>query len=52
MPQKFKCILHYSDGLDKNLNLNEKEFDKTSIVWLAEIETGELVYLKIRVRKE
>jgi len=52
MAKKFKCILHYSDGLDKNLDLNKKEFDKTATVWLAEMETGELVYLKIRVTEE
>jgi len=51
----FKCILHYADGLDKNLKLNQEEFNKTKNVWLDEMDnTGadKLVYLKIRVYEE
>lgn len=48
---KFKCYLHYSDGLTKNLVLNEKDFDETFDVWKFEIESGELTYLKIWVLK-
>ncbi len=48
----YKCYLHYSDGLNKNLKLSKKEFDETSLVWLHEIETEELVYLRIRIYEE
>ena len=47
-----KCILHYSDGLNKNLKLTKKEFDLTFDVWFDEICSGELVYLKIRVYED
>lgn len=45
----FKCYLHYSDGLTKNLTLNQQELDETFHVWKDEIDSGELVYLKIKV---
>ncbi len=47
----YKCILHYKDGLNKNLNLNELELDETLDVWTEELTSrgeNELVYLKIR----
>jgi len=49
---KYKCILHYEDGLNKNLLLSNREFDETASVWGAELVTGELVYLKVRLVKE
>ena len=52
MTRIHKCILHYSDGLNKNLKLSKDEFDETFPVWEDEIDTQELVYLKIRVYEE
>jgi len=48
----YKCYLHYSDGLHKNLKLSKKEFDETFDVWKDEIDNGELVYLRIRIYEE
>jgi len=44
----FKCYLHYSDGLTKNLKLSEPELNETWDVWEDELASKELVYLKIR----
>lgn len=46
---KYKCYLHYSDGLTKNLRLTAMELEETFDVWKDEIESDELVYLKIRM---
>lgn len=47
----YKCILHYKDGLNKNLDLSELELDATLDVWTEELVSDggdRLVYLKIR----
>jgi len=45
---RYKCYLHYSDGLTKKLELNYFDLEETWNVWLGEIDEHELVYLKIR----